>query len=172
MKLSVCRSPSTCSRRYWGLTPGCPCPQDTATAFRPGGVPSLVFLPPAWDTGRALAQPLGAPVRISSASPRPRARLCREFVFPVPGGFLVAQRVKQCGRPGFSSWVRKILWRRAWQPTPGFLPGKSHGQRSLVGYNPWGQKELDTTEQLNVYFVSGFYWASVFFQPIWTVLMK
>ena len=49
-------------------------------------------------------------------------------------------------------WVRalvgKILWRRKWQPTPVFLPGESHGQRSLVGYSPGGHKELDTTEQL------------------------
>ena len=37
-------------------------------------------------------------------------------------------------------------WRRAWRPTPVFLPGKSHGQRSLVGYSPWGHKESDTTE--------------------------
>ena len=37
-------------------------------------------------------------------------------------------------------------WRRAWQPTPVFLPGKSHGQRSLVGYSPWGHKEADMTE--------------------------
>ena len=36
--------------------------------------------------------------------------------------------------------------RRQWQPTPGFLPGESHVQRSLVGYSPWGQKESDTTE--------------------------
>ena len=35
-------------------------------------------------------------------------------------------------------------WRREWQPTPVLLPGKSHGQRSLVGYSPWGRKELDT----------------------------
>ena len=40
-------------------------------------------------------------------------------------------------------WVRKIFWRRAWQPTPVFLPGKSHGQRSLTGYSPWGHKESD-----------------------------
>ena len=39
-----------------------------------------------------------------------------------------------------------IHWRRKWQPTPVFLPGKSHGQRSLVGYNSWGLKESDTTE--------------------------
>ena len=51
-------------------------------------------------------------------------------------------------RHGFSPWVGKIPWRRAWQPTPGFLPAKSHGQRSLVGYSPWGYKELDTTEWL------------------------
>ena len=41
-----------------------------------------------------------------------------------------------------------IPWRRAWQPTPVFLPGESHGQRSLVGYSSWGLKESDTTEQL------------------------
>ena len=39
-------------------------------------------------------------------------------------------------------------WRRKWQPTPVPLPGKSHGQRTLVGYSPWGRKEWDTTEQL------------------------
>ena len=37
-------------------------------------------------------------------------------------------------------------WRRKWQPTPVFLPGKSHGWRNLAGYSPWGRKELDTTE--------------------------
>ena len=46
------------------------------------------------------------------------------------------------------SLVGKIPWKRKWQPTPVFLPGESHGQRSLVGYNSWGLKELDTTEQL------------------------
>ena len=47
---------------------------------------------------------------------------------------------------GFNSWVRKIPWRRAWQPTPVFLPGESHEQRSLAGYSPWGCKESDMTE--------------------------
>ena len=47
------------------------------------------------------------------------------------------------------SWVRKIPWRRKWQPTPVFLPGESHGWRSLVGYSPWGRKESDTTERLH-----------------------
>ena len=40
-------------------------------------------------------------------------------------------------------------WRRKWQPTPVFLPGKSHEQRSLVGYSPWGHKESDMTERLS-----------------------
>ena len=53
------------------------------------------------------------------------------------------------GRPGFNPWVRKIPWRRKWQPTPILLPEKSHGWRSLVGYSPWGHKESDTTERLH-----------------------
>ena len=52
----------------------------------------------------------------------------------------------QFRRPGFDPWVGKIPWRRKWQFTPVLLPGKSHGQRSLVGYRPWGRKESDTTE--------------------------
>ena len=40
----------------------------------------------------------------------------------------------------------RFPWRKKWQPTPVFLPGESHGQRSLVGYSPWGRKKLDTTE--------------------------
>ena len=55
----------------------------------------------------------------------------------------------QCGRPRFDPWVGKIRWRRKWQSTPVPLPGKSHGQRSLVGYSPRGRKESDTTEWLH-----------------------
>ena len=47
----------------------------------------------------------------------------------------------QCRRRGFDPWVGKILRRRKWQPIPIYLPGKSHGQRSLAGYSPWGYKE-------------------------------
>ena len=43
-------------------------------------------------------------------------------------------------------WVRKLPWRRKWQPTPVFLPGIPHGQRSLAGYSPWGCKESDVTK--------------------------
>ena len=44
------------------------------------------------------------------------------------------------------------FWRRKWQPTPVLLPGKSHGQRSLVYCNPWGREESDTTERLHFHF--------------------
>ena len=52
----------------------------------------------------------------------------------------------QCRRLRFNPRVKKILWRREWLPTPIFLHGESHGQRSLEGYSPWGHKESDETE--------------------------
>ena len=58
------------------------------------------------------------------------------------------RRPKGCS---FNPWVGKIPWRRVWQPTPVFLPGESHGQRSLVGYSPGGPKELDMTERLRTH---------------------
>ena len=48
----------------------------------------------------------------------------------------------QCRRYGFSSLIGKLPWMREWQPTLVFLPAKSHGQRSLVGYSPWGHKRV------------------------------
>ena len=48
---------------------------------------------------------------------------------------------RSCRRCRLDPWVGEILWRRKWQPTPVFLPGKSQGQRSLEGYSPWGHKE-------------------------------
>ena len=63
---------------------------------------------------------------------------------------LVAQDGKasacNAGRHGFNAWVRKIPWRRKWQSTPVFWPGKFHGMRSLVGHSPQSRKESDTTE--------------------------
>ena len=53
---------------------------------------------------------------------------------------------KRCKRGRLDLQVRKIPWRKAWQPTPVFLSGESHGQRTLVGYSPWGFKESDMTE--------------------------
>ena len=63
----------------------------------------------------------------------------------------MVKHLPKCRKPGFSLWVGKIPWRRKWQPTPVFLPGKSHGRKSLVSYSPRGRKKLDTTEQLSFF---------------------
>ena len=59
---------------------------------------------------------------------------------PYPGGFRRERICLQCRRPGFDPWIWKVPLRREWQPTPVSLPGESHGQRSLVGYSPWGSQ--------------------------------
>jgi len=53
------------------------------------------------------------------------------------------RRHKSCR---FNLWMWKIPWRRKWQPTPVFLPGKSHGEWNLVSYSLWGHKDSDMTE--------------------------
>ena len=63
-----------------------------------------------------------------------------------PSGREPACKCRIWKKRGFDPWVRKIPWRRKWQPVLVFLPGESHGQRNLVDYSPWGCKELDTTE--------------------------
>ena len=65
-----------------------------------------------------------------------------------PGGSEGKESACNAGDPG--SWVGTIPWRKKWLPTPVFLPGEFYGQRSLVGYSPWGCKELNTTERLTV----------------------
>ena len=80
---------------------------------------------------------------------------CRQIQVSFHGGhgFLSWHSSKESGcqcrrykRCGFDPWVGKILWSRAWQPTPVLLPGKSHGQRTLAGYSPCSIKQSDTTE--------------------------
>ena len=63
-----------------------------------------------------------------------------------------------CRRPKrhrLHPWVRKKPWRRKRQPTPVFLPGKSHGQRSLAGYSPQGREELDRTKYTHTHTHTG-----------------
>ena len=69
----------------------------------------------------------------------------------VPGGTSGKESIcqcRRCKRSGFDPWVRKNPWSRKWQPSPVFLPGKFHGQRSLVSYSSWGGRELNATEPL------------------------
>ena len=61
----------------------------------------------------------------------------------LPGGISGKEAIcqcRRCKRHGFDLWIRKIPWRRAWQPTPVFVPGKSHGQRSLAGSSIGSQR--------------------------------
>ena len=81
-----------------------------------------------------------------------QARLLKETnskISVVRHSKVIKESACQCRRSKrhrFNPWLGKIPWSRKWQPTPVFLPGKFHGQRSLVGYNLRGCKELDTTE--------------------------
>ena len=84
-------------------------------------------------------------------------RFCNLSLMPVPmGAFRIPRWLSgkeftcQCRRHSFDTWVRKISWRREWQPTPVVLSGKSHGQRSLAGLSPWSCKESNTDEWLSM----------------------
>ena len=95
--------------------------ESVCNAGDPGSIPEL---------GRSPGEGIGYPVQYSLAS-------------------LVAWMVKNL--PAMQeTWVPSLgwedPWRKEWQPTPVFLPGESHGLRSLAGYNPQGLKELDRTE--------------------------
>ena len=67
------------------------------------------------------------------------------------GGKQPAWQYRRRKRHGFDPWVGKSLWRRKWQPTSVFLPGESYGQRSLVGYSPWGRKDLEWLKRLSMH---------------------
>ena len=113
-----------------------------------------------------------------------QARILEQVAFPPPGDLpdpgikptspALAGGFFTIGPPGKPLIdlleLNDIRWRRKWQPTPVFLPGKSHWWRSVVGYSPWGRKESDKTERLHsltqaiVYFlIIGFFEAFVVF---------
>jgi len=85
-----------------------------------------------------------------------------KFCYRLPW-WLSCEICLQCRRPRFNSWVKKIPWRRAWLPTPVFLPGEFHGWRSLASYISWGCKESNMTEPVTLSFC---YKAS---QVVWVV---
>ena len=80
----------------------------------------------------------------------------------------------QCRRYRFYPWVGKIPWRRKWRPTQVFLPGKSYEQKSLVGYQHRGRKELDTTQQPSTHadigiFVLNYFFHHIFFKNLYSL---
>ena len=74
------------------------------------------------------------------------------IIWGLPGGTSGKEPTCHRKRQGFNSWVGKIPWRRKWQPTLVFLPGKFHGHWRLLGCSPWGHQELDMGEQLSTHF--------------------
>ena len=62
--------------------------------------------------------------------------ICKDFLPGLPHLFNSKETAYQCRRCRFDPWIGMVPWRRAWQPTPVFLPAESHGQRSLEGYSP------------------------------------
>ena len=72
--------------------------------------------------------------------------------FGFPGSSDSKESSCNAGELGSIPGLGRRKWRRKWQPTPVFLPGESHGQRSLAGYSPWDCKESDTTERPHFHF--------------------
>ena len=107
----------------------------------------LPFLNPACTSGSSQFRCTSLAWRILSIT----LLACEMSTTVHPGGSDSKESACSVGDPGSIPWVRKIPWRRKWLSTPVFFPGKFHGQRSLVGYSPWGPKESDMTEQLVVW---------------------
>ena len=108
--------------------------------------PTPVFLPGKSHGQRSLAG--YSPRGCKESDTTERLSLTHLSKLGFPGASVGKESSCQCRRPRrcwFDPWVGKIPWRRNWQPTPVFLPGKSHGQRSLAGYSPCGRKEVDDT---------------------------
>ena len=92
----------------------------------------------------------------------PKEEQCQRMLKPpFPGDSDSKEICLQCRRPGLNPWVRKIPWRREWLPRPVFFPGEFHGQQGLVGYSPWGYKELDMTEWLTLHFTAFYPYVSI-----------
>ena len=102
------------------------------------------------STGKESACNAGDPGSIPGlrSSPKERDRLPTPVFLGFPGDSDGKESTYNAGYLGLIP-VGKIPWKKTWQPTLVFLPGKSHGQRSLAGYSPWGHKESDMTEQLS-----------------------
>ena len=105
-------------------------------------------------------EPLLLSLLAGGPSPYPNSRICNAYLIGMLGrltktvdeNHLAQRRLHKCQ---CSISLKLMFWRRKWQPTLVFLPGKSHGWRSLVGCSPWGHKESDMTERLDLtYFTS------------------
>ena len=115
-------------QEYWS---GLPCPP-------PGDLPDPGIMSPALTGGFFMTSATWESILYIV--------LC---ILGFPGGSDSKASVCNAGDRGSIPGLGRFPWRRKWQPTPVFLPGKSHGPQSLVGYSPWGRKESDPTERLH-----------------------
>ena len=132
----------------------CLAPANASVLGTPMGCPSIPFNSVLTLPDIAQASSLRAPshktvphVRRHPKSWIPVGPMGFEFRCPLfcsEASQVAQESACQHRRLRFDPLVRKISWKRKWPPTPVFLPGKSHGQRSRVGYSPWGHKESDT----------------------------
>ena len=83
-----------------------------------------------------------------------------------PGGAGGKESTCQCRRHRFDPWIGKMPWSRKWQSTPGFLPGKFQGQRSLVGYSSWGRKSW-TQQSTHMHTTLLEKWLTLHIPPQW-----
>ena len=122
---------STCNVGDLGSVPG------VEDALEKGKVPTPVFWPGEF-------QGLHSPWGHKESHMTEQLSLSLSWVIVgFPGSASGKEPTRQCRRlkiHGFNPWVRKIPWRRVWQSTPVFLPGESHGWRSLAVHTPWGRR--------------------------------
>ena len=130
-----------------GLFPFCTARPITHVGFSPLTSVFLCTLPATVTFSYCLATPVWEKGKTQPYSPWVRGdQMGVSGLTSWLSGKEPACQYKKHKKRRMDPWVGKTLWRRKWQPTPVCLPGKFHGQRSLVGYSPYGCKELDTTE--------------------------
>ena len=139
--------------RTWGPSSNDPAPRWTSLECRLAFIAKLSFCKMLWENvNKLLAKPpfFWAHLGVMCVNLQPITQeafwLRPSVAWGLPWWLSGKESACQCRRRRFNPWVGKIPWSRKWQPTPVFLPGESHGQRSPAGYSPWGRKKSDMTE--------------------------
>ena len=139
--------------RTWGPSSNDPAPGRTSLECLLAFIAKLSFSKMLWENlNKLLAKPpfFWAHLGVMCVNLQPITQetiwLRPSVLWGLPLWLSDKESTCQCRRRRFNPWVRKIPWSRKWQPTPVFLPGKSHGRRSPAGYSPWGHKMSDMTE--------------------------
>ena len=128
----------------------CQVPTTIYTAFFPKCF--IYWTHSMWDLSsptRDQTYSLHQELRILTTGPSGKSRYSIYIVFGLPGGSDSKESACNAGHVSSIPGLGRFPWRREWLPTPVCWPGEFHGQRSLVGYSPWGHKESETTEHFH-----------------------